>query len=45
MYRASIQQYKSDGYVDNTFLDKDDTNDFDEFTLRAKLRWLASTHT
>ena len=42
LYRASIQQYKSDGYVDNTFLDRDDTNDFDEFTLRTKLRWLAS---
>ena len=42
LYRASIQQYKSDGYVDNTFLNRDDTNNFDEFTLRTKLRWLAS---
>ena len=42
LYRASIQQYKSDGYVDNTFLNRDDTNGFDEFTLRTKLRWLAS---
>jgi outer membrane receptor protein involved in Fe transport len=42
LYRASIQQYKSDGYVDNTFLDKDDTNGFDELTVRTKLRWLAS---
>jgi outer membrane receptor protein involved in Fe transport len=42
LYRASIQQYKSDGYVDNTFLNKDDTNGFDEFTVRTKLRWLAS---
>jgi iron complex outermembrane receptor protein len=42
LYRASIQQYKSDGYVDNKFLDKDDTNGFDEFTLRTKLRWLAA---
>lgn len=42
LYRASIQQFKSDGYVDNTFLNKDDTNGFDEFTLRTKLRWLAS---
>jgi outer membrane receptor protein involved in Fe transport len=42
LYRASIQQFKSDGYVDNTFLNKDDTNGFDEFTLRTKLRWLAA---
>jgi outer membrane receptor protein involved in Fe transport len=28
--------------VENTFLNKDDTNGFDELTLRAKLRWLAS---
>jgi len=42
LYRASIQKYKSDGYVDNTFLNKDDTNGFDEFTVRTKLRWLAS---
>jgi iron complex outermembrane recepter protein len=42
LYRASIQQYQSDGYVDNVFLDRDDTNDFDEFTLRTRLRWLAS---
>ena len=42
LYRASIQQYKSDGYVDNIFLNRDDTNGFDEFTLRTKLRWLAS---
>jgi outer membrane receptor protein involved in Fe transport len=42
LYRASIQQYKSDGYVDNVFLNRDDTNGFDEFTLRTKLRWLAS---
>lgn len=42
LYRASIQQHKSDGYVDNTFLNRDDTNNFDEFTLRTKLRWLVS---
>jgi outer membrane receptor protein involved in Fe transport len=42
LYRASVQQHKSDGYVENTFLNKDDTNGFDELTLRAKLRWLAS---
>ena len=28
--------------MDNTFLNRDDTNGFDEFTLRTKLRWLAS---
>ena len=41
-YRVALQQHESDGYMDNVFLDRDDTNNFDELTARAKLRWLAS---
>lgn len=40
--RVAVQQYRSDGFIDNTFLNKDDTNDRDELTARAKFRWLAS---
>jgi outer membrane receptor protein involved in Fe transport len=40
--RIAIQQYQSDGYVDNERLNKDDTNDFDEFTLRSRLQWTPS---
>lgn len=40
--RIAIQQYQSDGFINNTWLDRDDTNNRDEFTARAKLRWLAS---
>ena len=37
--RIAVQQYQSDGFIDNERLDKDDTNDFDEFTSRARLLW------
>lgn len=40
--RIAVQQYKSDGFIDNTYLGRDDTNNRDEQTVRAKLRWLAS---
>ena len=38
-YRLSVQRYRDDGFVDNEFLDRDDTNDHDELTLRAKFTW------
>lgn len=38
-YRIAVQQYLSDGFMKNDFLDKDDTNDRDELTARAKLRY------
>ena len=41
LYRIAAQQYRSDGFTDNKFLDTDDTQDRDELTLRGKLRWLA----
>lgn len=40
--RLAVQQYRSDGFTDNTFLDRDDVNERDELTVRGRLRWLAS---
>ena len=40
--RASIYTHKSDGYMDNDFLDKDDTQDQDELTFRGKLKLLVT---
>lgn len=37
--RIVIAASESDGYIDNDFLGRDDTNDRDELTLRAKLNW------
>ena len=41
-YRLSINNHQSDGYVKNDFLNRDDTNDIDELSLRGKLHWQAS---
>ncbi|BDX07241.1 TonB-dependent receptor [Planctobacterium marinum] len=41
-FRAAVQQYFSDGYVRNDFLDRDDTDNIDEFSSRLKVRYLAS---
>lgn len=41
-YRLAAQQYKSDGFIRNTFLDSESTNDRDELTLRGKLRLIAT---
>ena len=40
--RFSVYQNKSDGYIKNDYLNRDDTNKIDELTTRAKFRWLAS---
>lgn len=40
--RASLYIHKSDGYMDNKFLGKDDTQDQDELTFRGKLKLLAT---
>jgi iron complex outermembrane recepter protein len=42
LYRLSVNQFHSDGFIDNDYLGKDDTNDQHETTIRGKLRWLAS---
>ncbi len=40
--RVAVQQYKSDGFTENTFLNRDDTSERGELTVRGRLRWLAS---
>jgi iron complex outermembrane receptor protein len=38
-WRLAAQQYRSDGYRRDAYLGRDDTNGYDEGTLRAKLFW------
>ncbi len=40
--RASIYSHQSNGYVDNDFLGKNDTQEQDEITARGKLKFLIS---
>ncbi|MCR4533822.1 TonB-dependent receptor [Shewanella xiamenensis] len=42
LYRVALQQHQQNGYRDNLYLNKEDTNGRDEFTGRAKLRWYAT---
>ena len=37
--RLAIQQNKSDGYYKNEFLQRDDTNERNDVSVRGKLRW------
>lgn len=37
--RVSASRYRDDGFMDNRFLGKDDTDNHDEAAYRAKLRW------
>jgi outer membrane receptor protein involved in Fe transport len=41
-FRLSAYQLTQDGFRDNKYLDKDDTNERDEFNTRLKLRWIAN---
>jgi len=41
-YRFVANQYSSDGFIDNTYLNKSDTNNRDETSLRGKLSIQAS---
>lgn len=41
-WRFAVQKERSDGFRDNVFLDRDDTNDRDETTARGKWRWFVS---
>jgi outer membrane receptor protein involved in Fe transport len=41
-YRLSVHQNSSDGFVNNIWLQQDDTNGVDELTARAKLNWQVS---
>ena len=40
--RASVYTNKSDGYMDNHFLNTDDTQNHDEITARGHLKWLVN---
>lgn len=42
-YRLAADHQSSDGFIDNSFLKRDDTNHIDETSARAALRYLAST--
>jgi outer membrane receptor protein involved in Fe transport len=44
-WRIAVQRYTSDGYRRDVFLHRDDTNDRDELTGRAKWRWRPSEST
>lgn len=43
--RLAVQQNRGDGYIDNSFLGRDDTNGYDEQSIRAKLRFEPSDTT
>lgn len=38
-WRIGVQRYRSDGFRDDAWLGRDDTNNRDELTARAKWRW------
>jgi outer membrane receptor protein involved in Fe transport len=38
-FRVSAQQYQGDGFRDNAYLGRDDTDGRDETTVRGRLRW------
>ncbi|WP_281213462.1 TonB-dependent receptor [Shewanella insulae] len=42
LYRVSLQKHEQNGYRDNLYLGREDTNGRDEFTGRIKLRWYAT---
>ena len=44
-WRVAVQRYRSDGYRRDVFLDRDDTNGYDELTGRAKWHWQAGEDT
>ncbi|WP_029933855.1 TonB-dependent receptor [Thiomicrospira pelophila] len=44
-YRVSLFKHNSDGFRDNDTLDRTDTNQKNELTARAKLRWWAGDDT
>ena len=41
-WRFVAQQYLSDGFRHNAYLDENSTNGYDEGTLRGKLHWQVS---
>ena len=43
--RIAVQQYESDGYVDNDYLKRSDTNSREELTARGTLTWTTENQT
>jgi len=43
--RVALQQYASDGYMDNDYLNRSDTNSREELTARGMLAWTSGAHT
>jgi outer membrane receptor protein involved in Fe transport len=43
-YRLSAEKYQSDGFIENTYLGRDDTNNRDELSIRSKLAIQASDY-
>ena len=41
MARFSAHHHESNGFRDNSYLDRDDTNGREETTIRGRLRWMA----
>jgi outer membrane receptor protein involved in Fe transport len=44
-WRLAVQKFRSDGFRDDVFLNRKDTNNRDELTARLKWRWNASEDT
>ncbi|MBT5388951.1 MAG: TonB-dependent receptor [Porticoccaceae bacterium] len=44
-FRLAVQKHSSDGYVENDFLSRSDTNNIDELSLRSILDWQATEDT
>lgn len=38
-YRLSVKHYRDDGFTENEYLHRDNTNNHDELTVRGKLHW------
>ena len=44
-YRFAVQKHSADGYIENDFLNRDDTDNIDELSIRSILDWQASVDT
>lgn len=42
--RVAVHSYQSDGFMDNDFLDRDNTQNRDEITARSHLQWLVNNN-
>jgi iron complex outermembrane receptor protein len=43
-YRVALQQHRSDGYIRNDYLQRDDTDNLDELNLRSIVDWQAGAN-